>query len=157
MKNGESNIFLFKKKIVVKIFYFQHLKKLPIHQFALCNLIEFLFFILKQIRAKSILSGTVWEGRFSTIIDFNKCSGKVWWGSDISFSANIVIEKIAQFGWVLLSYLPYWLDLAPSDYHLFRSGLKHTKFENEEELSSGIIRFSESEELLIYLDVGQKS
>ena len=48
--------------------------------------------------------------------------------------ANIVKEKPAMF---ILPHPPYSPDLAPSDYHLFRSlsnGCKGRKFENEEEL-----------------------
>jgi len=34
---------------------------------------------------------------------------------------NIVKEKIAKFGWELLTHPPYSPGIAPSDYHLFRS------------------------------------
>ena len=67
-----------------------------------------------------------------------KClfSGKIYFQHDNAKSnvTNIVKEKIAKFGWELLSNPPYSPDLAPSDYHLLRSlsnDLKDRQFEKE--------------------------
>lgn len=49
--------------------------------------------------------------------------------------ANIVKKKIEAFGWDRLDHPPYSPDLAPSDYHLFRSmqmGLSEISFRNPE-------------------------
>ena len=51
--------------------------------------------------------------------------------------ANIVKEKIERLGWDHLDHPPYSPDLAPSDYHLFRSmqvSLADVRFRNAEEV-----------------------
>lgn len=51
--------------------------------------------------------------------------------------ANIVKEKIKRLGWDHLDHPPYSPDLAPSDYHLFRSmqtSLADVRFRNAEEV-----------------------
>ena len=50
---------------------------------------------------------------------------------------NQIQQILSTFGWELLPHQPYFLDYAPSDYHLLRSlskDLKDRKFENEDEL-----------------------
>ena len=61
--------------------------------------------------------------------------------------SKIVTEKIAEFGWELLPHPAYLPDLAPSDYHLFRSlnnYLKGKNFKNEEGLKIGLQKFFDS-------------
>ena len=52
-----------------------------------------------------------------------------------------------EFGWDVLEHPPYSPDLAPSDYHLFRSmehSLRNTKFKTSVELENALINFFNS-------------
>ena len=54
-------------------------------------------------------------------------------------------QKIAELGWKILWHPPYFLDLAPSDYHLFLSlqnFLRGKKFKNEEDIKQALVNFS---------------
>ena len=58
--------------------------------------------------------------------------------------AKRVKEKLEELGWTVLKHPPYSPDLAPSDYHLFRSmqnALLHKKFRNEEEVREFLSEF----------------
>ena len=73
-------------------------------------------------------------------------SGKIYFqhDNDKSRISKFVTEKIAEFGWELLPNPPYSPDLAPSDYHLFRSlsnYLRGKNFENEEVLKIELQKF----------------
>ena len=56
-------------------------------------------------------------------------SGKIYFQQDNAKPrvAKIVKEKIAKFGWKMLPHPPYSPDLAPSDYHLYRSLSYHLR------------------------------
>jgi histone-lysine N-methyltransferase SETMAR len=52
-------------------------------------------------------------------------------------TAAIVKDKIAEYGWELVPHPPYSPDLAPSDYHLFRSmknWMRGKEYDDEAEL-----------------------
>ncbi|WKX88368.1 hypothetical protein Q1695_008200 [Nippostrongylus brasiliensis] len=54
-----------------------------------------------------------------------------------SHTAKVSQKKIEELGWKLLPHPPYSPDLAPSDYHLFRSmqnALLDKRFKNREEI-----------------------
>jgi histone-lysine N-methyltransferase SETMAR len=56
-------------------------------------------------------------------------------------------QKIKELNWELLDHPPYSPDLAPSDYHLFRSlqnHLNNRKFERFEEVNYAILAYFES-------------
>ena len=59
-------------------------------------------------------------------------------------SAKKTQDKINELGWEVLPHPPYSPDVAPSDYHLFRS-LQHflsgEKFQNVEEVKNGLSNF----------------
>ena len=53
-------------------------------------------------------------------------------------------EKLLQLGWLTIPHPPYSPDLAPSDYHLFRSlsnYLSEKKFDDEDDLKTGLATF----------------
>ena len=59
----------------------------------------------------------------------------------------MVKAKVDEFAWKVLPHLPYSCDLAPSDYHLFRSmsnSLKKKIFKNGTELKKFIQAFFDS-------------
>jgi histone-lysine N-methyltransferase SETMAR len=56
-------------------------------------------------------------------------------------------QKIKELNWEILDLPPYSPDLAPSDYHLFRSFQNHLnnkKFESFEEVNGAILAYFES-------------
>ncbi|KAK6761996.1 hypothetical protein RB195_022913 [Necator americanus] len=61
--------------------------------------------------------------------------------------AKITLEKIEELGWKVLPHPPYSPDLAPSDYHLFRS-MQHSvaerKFTTREEVKLWVSNYFES-------------
>ena len=62
-------------------------------------------------------------------------------------------EKFAHLGYDLLPHPPYSPDLAPSDYHLFRSMQHHLKgrrFHNNEQLMSAVDEFFASKPASFY-------
>lgn len=58
--------------------------------------------------------------------------------------AKKTYEKLLELGWTVIAHPPYSPDLAPTDYHLFRS-LSHylceKKFDDEEDLKNDLINF----------------
>ena len=62
-------------------------------------------------------------------------------------TARITQEKIMSFNWEVLPHPPYSPDIAPSDYHLFRSLQHHLSnkiYENDEQLKNNIDLFFSS-------------
>lgn len=68
-------------------------------------------------------------------------------------TAKATKKTIDELGWTLLEHPPYSPDLAPSDYHLFRSmehHLRNKKFRNENELENSLISFFNSKDPEFY-------
>lgn len=64
-------------------------------------------------------------------------------------------NKIERMNWKVLPHAPYSPDLAPSDYHLFRSmqhGLRDVKFKNLEEVKNWVGVFFDSKPAEFYLE-----
>ena len=61
-----------------------------------------------------------------------------------SHLANIVKEKIVEFGLDLLPHPPYSPGIAPSDYGSLSNRLKNRKFKNEDELKRYFQEFFDS-------------
>jgi histone-lysine N-methyltransferase SETMAR len=62
-------------------------------------------------------------------------------------------QKTKELNWEILDHPPYSLDLAPSDYHLFRSlqnCLNNKKFERFEEVNDAILAYFESKPRSFY-------
>jgi histone-lysine N-methyltransferase SETMAR len=62
-------------------------------------------------------------------------------------------KKIKKLNWEILDHPPYSPDLAPSDYHLFRSLQHHInnkKFERFEEVNDAILAYVESKPRSFY-------
>ena len=61
--------------------------------------------------------------------------------------AKLVKKELETFGWNIIPHPPYSPDIAPTDFHLFRSMqnvLDGKEFENDEEVKSAIFTFSAS-------------
>lgn len=62
-------------------------------------------------------------------------------------TARITSEKLSQLGWEVLPHPAYSPDLAPSDFHLFRSlenFLRGKSFDNEECINNALVNFFQS-------------
>ena len=69
--------------------------------------------------------------------------------------AKITQHKIEELGWELLPHPPYSPDLAPSDYHLFRSMqhfLEDKKFKNSEEVKIWVSSYFDSRPASFFAD-----
>jgi histone-lysine N-methyltransferase SETMAR len=67
--------------------------------------------------------------------------------------AKLTQQKIEQFGWEVLAHPPWSPDLAPSDYHLFRSLHQHLcnkHYEDFDELKSDLTAFFELQSASFY-------
>ncbi|CAK9803068.1 Histone-lysine N-methyltransferase SETMAR [Anthophora quadrimaculata] len=65
----------------------------------------------------------------------------------------ITRQKLLELGWDVLSHPPYSPDLAPSDYHLFRSmqnSLNGKIFNNADDVRSHLIQFFDSKDQKFY-------
>jgi histone-lysine N-methyltransferase SETMAR len=75
--------------------------------------------------------------------------GKIYFQHDNArpHTAKVVEKKLETLGWEKVTHPPYSTDLAPSDYHLFRSlqhDLKKQQFNNEDALKTYLHRFFDS-------------
>ena len=64
-----------------------------------------------------------------------------------SHTSKITRQKLEEFGWEILPHPPYSPDLAPSDYHLFRSLRNHLvkkQFDDQAQLKSDLENFFSS-------------
>ncbi|KAK6726303.1 hypothetical protein RB195_004552 [Necator americanus] len=64
-------------------------------------------------------------------------------------------KKFEELGWKVLPHPPYSLDLAPSDYHLFRSmhhGLSEKTFNNIDEVRSWVASYFDSQPTKFFED-----
>lgn len=62
-------------------------------------------------------------------------------------TANIVKAALQELDWEVLQHPPYSPDLAPTDYHLFRSLSNHLRgvtFNNDKDLENWLTNFFES-------------
>lgn len=68
-------------------------------------------------------------------------------------TAKTTIEKIKEFNWEIMHHPPYSPDIAPSDYHLFRSlqnYLTGKKFNSADELKDAVSNFFASKSNTFY-------
>ena len=64
-------------------------------------------------------------------------------------------QKLEEFGWEVLPHPPYSPDLAPSDYHLFRSLRNHLvkkQFDDQAQLKSDLENFFSSLSMKFFED-----
>ena len=62
-------------------------------------------------------------------------------------------KKLLEFGWEVMPYPPYSLELTPSDYHLFRSLQNHLNaktFDSNEAVKNELIQFFASKNQTFY-------
>jgi histone-lysine N-methyltransferase SETMAR len=67
--------------------------------------------------------------------------------------SKMMQQKLKELNWEILDHPPYSPDLAPSDYHLFRSLQKHLinkKSERFEEVNFAILAYFESKPISFY-------
>lgn len=67
--------------------------------------------------------------------------------------ANVTCEKLLELGWTTLVHPPYSPDLAPTDYHLYRSLSDHfreKKFEDEDSIKTELANFFASQPAQFY-------
>lgn len=70
-------------------------------------------------------------------------------------SAIMTRQKLLQLGWEVLPHPPYSPDMAPSDYHLFRSlanALTGKNFVDDDELTLWLTEFFDSKPVSFYND-----
>ena len=68
-------------------------------------------------------------------------------------TARLTRAKLVELGWVTLNHPPYFPDLAPTDYHLFRSLSHHLNgkvYDDEEELEFDLANFFAEKPLNFY-------
>ena len=68
-------------------------------------------------------------------------------------TAKMTREKLLELGWEILPHPPYSPDLAPSDYHLFRSLQNHLRgktFANDEEIAADLSAFFDGQPQSFY-------
>ena len=68
-------------------------------------------------------------------------------------AARVTLEKVLELGWPVLPHPPYSPDLAPTDYHLFRSlqiSLMETNFCNEDQVQEFVKNFFTSKPAAFY-------
>ena len=69
------------------------------------------------------------------------------------YVALLARKKLMQLGWNLLPHPPYYPDLAPKDYHLFRAmrnSLRDKTFEKEEDVKTYLDDFYDSKHEKFY-------
>ena len=60
------------------------------------------------------------------------------------YTSLVIRQKLLELGWDVLPHPPYSLDLAPSDYFLFRflqNSLNGKNFNNDDDIKSYLIQF----------------
>ncbi|CAM4898316.1 unnamed protein product [Rotaria socialis] len=65
-------------------------------------------------------------------------------GKPLPHVAKSACEKLSKLGWITIPYPPYSPDLAPTDYHLFRSlshHLREKNFDDENDVKMDIANF----------------
>jgi histone-lysine N-methyltransferase SETMAR len=70
-------------------------------------------------------------------------------------TAKVIGQKLEELGWQVLPHPPYSPDLAPSDYHLFRSLRNHLRekhFDDQDHLKSDLETFFQSHSKKFYED-----
>ena len=70
-------------------------------------------------------------------------------------SAKTTRDCLLTFGWEIIPHPPYFHDLAPTDYHLFRSLQNHLadrQFDDLQSLKTGIVQFLEAKPPSFYRD-----